>query len=69
MVLSLTIYVGRNDEEMHQYRALLKRILVYRFASLPVWALDRLDKANVIELKVWMDIALDAPDLKSIFSS
>jgi hypothetical protein len=39
-----------------------------RFGALPIWVVERLEKAEVAQLDVWADRALKADTLEQVFS-
>jgi len=47
--------------------ALLKRQILRRFGSFPVWASERLEKADKKDLEIWADRILDAVSIEDIF--
>ena len=46
----------------------LRRLLVRRFGTLPLWAENRLSEAALVELEVWGDAVLDAKSLEDVFT-
>lgn len=49
--------------------ATLERQLKRRFGDLPVWALERLQKANIDQLDAWSERILDAKSLGEVFEA
>lgn len=48
--------------------AVLRRLLLQRFSSLPEWAEERLEQAEPEDLERWTGRLLDAPSLKDVFN-
>jgi len=59
---------GRQEGIQQGEVALLRRLLVRRFGSLPSWAAQRLEQASLEELERWADRVLDAPTLADVFA-
>lgn len=60
---------GRQEGIEQGTGQLLKRLLTRRFAHLPEWAEQRLDKANLGDLERWADRVLDAKALEDVFAT
>ena len=49
--------------------SMLKRLLARRFAQLPEWAEERLEKASRDELENWAERVIDADSLEQVFAA
>lgn len=57
------IYQGIQQGEI----AVLKRQILRRFGSFPVWASERMKNADTKDLEIWTDRILDAESLEELF--
>jgi hypothetical protein len=48
---------------------MLRRLLERRFGALPQSIQQQIATADVVSIEAWVDRALDAPDLRSVFAS
>lgn len=55
---------GERQGERQGELALLRRLLEYRFGSLPPWAIAKLEAADLTDLEIWSTNLLDAKTLE-----
>jgi hypothetical protein len=58
---------GHREGRQEGARAVLQRILIHRFGPLPDWATARLTEAELNELELWSEAALNAASLEEVF--
>lgn len=60
---------GRTEGERLGLAAALMRLLTRRFGEVPEPVRTRIDAAGITELDGWLDAAIDAPSLHSVFDT
>jgi len=60
--------VGKEEGKVQGQSALLRRLLEYRFGSLPDWAEERLEQATTDQLEAWAIELLHARSLKKLLT-
>ena len=58
---------GRLEGRLEGESKLLRKLLEFRFGTLPTWAINKLNSAPEQNLEAWGEAVLTAPTLEAVF--
>lgn len=57
---------GIAEGEIKGKMELIKRLIIRRFGSLPAWAVQKIDTANITQLELWAEAIFDVKDIATL---